>query len=259
MATTNPALEFPSGGGNHKCPQASPHQESLFGKFANRFQTMFLVQTSVVVMIVVSVEVEEKKKMGEEKEPFMLMALIKGSSFTSLAKNLPVCRDIFLGVPEPGFLAGTAPRRRFSAAVFSLSLGAPVDELKGVYLTFILPKLMYAVPAWSSSLNLTQRQQLERVQKRAFRVILGPAYRFYKDALTCLSLPRLAIRHQEALEKFGEGLLHHPRLHHLLPSDVPPPAHATRHQNRVASLRAPRTDQYHLSAVPTMDRQQTLL
>ena len=134
------------------------------------------------------------------------------------------------------------------------SLGAPADELRGVYLTFILPKLMYASPAWSSSLNLTQRQQLERVQKRAFRVILGPAYRSYEDALTCLSLPRLASRHQEALDKFGEGLLRHPRLRHLLPPDVPPPVRATRHHNRVAPLRAPRTDRYHHSAVPTMVR-----
>ncbi|MPC15178.1 hypothetical protein E2C01_007962 [Portunus trituberculatus] len=36
--------------------------------------------------------------------------------------------------------------------------------------------------------------------------------------------------------------MHHPRLRHLLPPDVPPRAHATQHQNRVAPLRAPRTD-----------------
>ncbi|MPC88816.1 hypothetical protein E2C01_083736 [Portunus trituberculatus] len=134
------------------------------------------------------------------------------------------------------------------------SLGATADELRGVYLTFILPKLMYAHPAWSSTLNLTQRQQLERVQKRAFRVILGPFYRSYEDALTCLSLPRQATRHQEALEKFGEGLLHHPRLRHLLPADMPLPARATQHQNRVAPLRAPHTNWYHLSVVSTMVR-----
>ena len=51
------------------------------------------------------------------------------------------------------------------------SLGTPADELKGVYTSFILPKFMYASPAWSPSLNLTQQQQLERVQKRACRVI----------------------------------------------------------------------------------------
>ncbi|MPC91352.1 hypothetical protein E2C01_086380 [Portunus trituberculatus] len=76
----------------------------------------------------------------------------------------------------------------------------------------------------------------------------------YENGLTCLSLPRLATRHQEAFEKFGEGLLHHPRLRHLLLSDVPLPGRATRHQNRVAPLRAPRTNRYHLSAVPTMVR-----
>ncbi|XP_050713416.1 uncharacterized protein LOC126996704 [Eriocheir sinensis] len=54
------------------------------------------------------------------------------------------------------------------------TLGAPAAELCSIYSSFILPKLMYASPAWSSSLTLTQQQQLERVQKRAFRVILGP-------------------------------------------------------------------------------------
>ncbi|MPC21845.1 hypothetical protein E2C01_014846 [Portunus trituberculatus] len=80
----------------------------------------------------------------------------------------------------------------------------------------------------------------------------GGTGRSYENALTCLSLPRLATRHQEALEKFGEWLLHHPRLRHLIPPDVPLPARATQHQNRVAPLKAPRTDRYHLSAVPTM-------
>ena len=56
------------------------------------------------------------------------------------------------------------------------SLGTPAEELKGVYITFILPKLMYASPVWSSSLTRTQQQQLESVQKRAYRIILGAAY-----------------------------------------------------------------------------------
>ncbi|XP_063886472.1 uncharacterized protein LOC135114506 [Scylla paramamosain] len=101
------------------------------------------------------------------------------------------------------------------------SLGTPTDELRGVYLTFILPKLMYASPAWSSSLTHTQQLQLESVQKRACRVILGPAYTTYEEALTTLSLSRLSTRHREALEKFGRGLLHHPRLRHMLPPDAP--------------------------------------
>ena len=134
------------------------------------------------------------------------------------------------------------------------TLGAPADELKGVYISFILPKLMYASPAWSSSLTLTQQLQLERVQKRAFRVILGPEYTHYEDALATLCLPSLSNRHREALEKFGEGLLHHPRLRHLLPRDAPPPTRATRHPRRTVPTKIPRTDRYRLSAVPTLVR-----
>ena len=134
------------------------------------------------------------------------------------------------------------------------SLGAPADELKVVYITFILPTLMYASPAWSSSITLTQQHQLERVQKRACRVILGPSYTHYEDALATLCLPSLSSRHREALEKFGEGLLRHPRLRHLLPRDMPPSTRATRHPKRLVPPKIPRTERYRLSAVPTIVR-----
>ena len=134
------------------------------------------------------------------------------------------------------------------------SLGTPAEELRGVYLTFILPKLMYASPAWSSSLTRTQQQQLESVQKRACRVILGAAYTTYEDALTTLSLPSLSSRHREALEKFGRGLLRHPRLREMLPPDVPRQTRTTRHTNKITPLKAPRTDRYLHSAIPTMVR-----
>ncbi|KAK3855453.1 hypothetical protein Pcinc_038150 [Petrolisthes cinctipes] len=134
------------------------------------------------------------------------------------------------------------------------SLGTPAGDLKAVYTSFILPSLLYASPVWSSSLNKSQQQQLEKVQKRAYRVILGPAYTSYNNALTTLSLPRLTAMYEQALSKFGEGLLRNPRHRHLLPPDVPPPARATRHQNKLVPLRAPRTDRYRQSAVPTLVR-----
>ncbi|XP_063853246.1 uncharacterized protein LOC135096005 [Scylla paramamosain] len=96
--------------------------------------------------------------------------------------------------------------------------------------------------------------QLESVQKRACRVILGPAYTTCEEVLTTLSLSRLSTRHREALEKFGRGLLHHPRLRHMLPPDAPRPVRATRHHNKITPLKAPRTDRYRLSEIPTMVR-----
>ena len=67
---------------------------------------------------------------------------------------------------------------------------------------------MYASPPWSSLFNLTQ-QQLRKVKKRARKVILGPAYNDYDNALATSSLSRLTVRHEEALSKFGEIFLIH--------------------------------------------------
>ena len=135
------------------------------------------------------------------------------------------------------------------------SLGTPANELKGVYTSFILPKLVSASPAWSSSLNTTQLHQLERVQKRACRLILGPAYVDYNAALTSLSLPTLAEKYHQALTVFGTGLLRSQRHHHFLPPHAPPPTRTTRHTNKLVPLKAPRTDRYDgPSAIPTIIR-----
>ena len=73
-------------------------------------------------------------------------------------------------------------------------LGTPSDELKAVYTSFILPKLVYANPTWSSSLNITQSKQLGRVQRRACKITLGPAYVDYDNAVVTLNLPRLYLQ-----------------------------------------------------------------
>ena len=87
------------------------------------------------------------------------------------------------------------------------SLGTPVDELKEIYISFILPKLMYVSPAWSSCLNKAHHHQLEKIKKHALSLILGPAYNDYKGALNMLNLLRLSVKHEEAPMKFGEDLL----------------------------------------------------
>ena len=123
------------------------------------------------------------------------------------------------------------------------SLETPTNKLKGVYTTIILPKLVYSSPVWSSFLNTTQLHQLERVQKIACRVILGPAYVDYTTALTNLSLPTLAERYHLALPVFRAGLLrsqHHRHLHQtcrLQDND-----RTTRYTNKLVPLKAPRTD-----------------
>ena len=128
----------------------------------------------------------------------------------------------------------------------------PTNDLLQVFKTFILPKLCYASPVWSSSLNLTQRKKLERIQKRALKIIIGPNYINYNDACLQLDLPTLSNLHEQHLKKFGTKLLNNPRHRHLLPPAAPPPTRAVRHHNRIVPIRAPRTDRYKNSSIPTI-------
>ncbi len=133
------------------------------------------------------------------------------------------------------------------------SLGTPLPELSTIYNSFILPKLTYASPAWSSSLNITQKRQLERVQRRACRIMLGADYAGYDDALSTLNMPSLSQLYQNTLARFATSLLHHPRHRDLLPPAVPRPSRALRHSNKIKPIRA-RTDRYKNSAIPTITR-----
>ncbi len=131
------------------------------------------------------------------------------------------------------------------------SLGTPTPDLTIIYKSFVLPKLMYASPAWSSSLNSTQKHQLERVQKRACRIILGHNYTHYSQALTALNMSSLSLLHQQALLNFGHGLLHHPRHRELLPPAIPRPLRSLRHYNILKPIKA-RTNRYKNSSIPTI-------
>ncbi|XP_076035374.1 uncharacterized protein LOC143021651 [Oratosquilla oratoria] len=134
------------------------------------------------------------------------------------------------------------------------SLCIPSPDLEGVYTTLVLPTLVYASPACSSSLNIIQSSKLERVQKRECRIILGGQYEGYEHALTTLSLPRVSDKHIEALRKFGQDLMFHSRHRHFLTPDATPARHAIRHTNKVQPIRAPRTDRYKNSAIPSIIR-----
>ena len=131
------------------------------------------------------------------------------------------------------------------------SFGLPTTELCNIYNLFILPKLTYASPAFSSSLSLTQLRRLERIQKRAAKIIMGPSYNTYVDALSTLDLITLADYYKHALTQFGRKLLKNPRQRHLLPPPAPRPQRATRACNKLVPIRA-RTDRYKNSPIPTL-------
>ena len=80
------------------------------------------------------------------------------------------------------------------------------SELANVYVMYIRPVLEYAAPIWSSAITTQQSADLERVQKRACRIILS-GYTSYTSALETLGIPSLEARRQTLLSNFGLRLL----------------------------------------------------
>ena len=58
------------------------------------------------------------------------------------------------------------------------------EHLKHIYKTFIRSNLEFSSTVWHSSLSMADRQDLERVQKPAVKVILKKDYVSYEEALS---------------------------------------------------------------------------
>ena len=71
------------------------------------------------------------------------------------------------------------------------SYNIETEKLVDVYKKEVRSILEYAVPVWHSSITLNQSKQIERVQKQAFRIILGQDYVNYEIACTLLVMEPL--------------------------------------------------------------------
>ena len=85
-------------------------------------------------------------------------------------------------------------------------LGFSDRQLLLAYTTYIRPFLEYCCPVWGpQTQNIAyMADELEHVQKRATRIILGPSFSSYESALELLNLPTLFDRRHELIMKFGE-------------------------------------------------------
>ena len=81
--------------------------------------------------------------------------------------------------------------------------GAPLEDLKMVYILFIRSLLEQSATVWHSSLSQENAQDLERVQKSACRIILKEKYQGYKNALNRLDLLTLDERREELCLQFA--------------------------------------------------------
>ena len=132
--------------------------------------------------------------------------------------------------------------------------GFCTKTMQTLYQWYIRTGLEYAAPVWHSSLTQGDTLKLERIQKRCFRIILGPRYVTYENALRCLNTCTLAERREKLALRFGRSLLRSPTYRHWLPPTMGAVhGRATRHRGR---LQVPlcRTERYRKSTIPYLTR-----
>ena len=83
-------------------------------------------------------------------------------------------------------------------------LGAQQEELVDMYIKQCKSNLELAVPAWQGALTMVEKQDIERIQKVAFHIILGDQYESYKNALKLTNLETLEARRIKLCTKFAK-------------------------------------------------------
>ena len=116
------------------------------------------------------------------------------------------------------YLVKKAAKRLFLLKVLR-SYNAPIQDLKLFYTSVIRSILEYCAQVWHGNLTKDQSRDLERIQKRAVRIIF-PGLTFDEALLKC-NLVALESRREEMCLKLIESM-HDPnyKLDSLLPNKV---------------------------------------
>ena len=93
-------------------------------------------------------------------------------------------------------------------------LGAEQNDLLDVYCKLIRCHLEFAAPVWQGAITQTERDDIERVQRCALRIILGNEYVSYEHALSILGLEDLERRRVRLCLNFALKAAKHEKHQH---------------------------------------------
>ena len=97
------------------------------------------------------------------------------------------------------------------------SFGTSVEDLKTIYILFVRSHLEQSATVWHSSLTQDNRDDLERVQKSALKIILQEKYINYKNALNHLNIESLEDRREEICLNFAKKCVKNKKLKSMFP------------------------------------------
>ena len=92
-----------------------------------------------------------------------------------------------------------------------------VEDLKVIYIQFVRNVLEHSAVVWHSAITEQNATDLERVQKNAFRIILGDKYKSYENARKLLNLDSLKVRREKLCLRFALKTSKHPKMKKMFP------------------------------------------
>ena len=125
------------------------------------------------------------------------------------------------------------------------------QELVTIYKGYMRPVLEYAAPLWHPGLTQRQGNQVENIQRRVCRHILGREYTSYSNALADLELESLDNRRLNICRDFAVKCSTSERFSNWFPRSEYKSNMTLRRQRKFEYMKC-RTDRFKLSPVPYM-------
>ena len=133
--------------------------------------------------------------------------------------------------------------------------GVGMEDLINIYILYIRSTLEYCLVLWHSTLTVEQTQSIERVQKTSLKIILGPEYINYSNALEECGLQPLSERRDARCLQFGLNCLVHPVHQRKFPVNPQLENEATNTQNQEHfHVNMAKSESYRMSAIPYIQR-----
>ena len=129
-----------------------------------------------------------------------------------------------------------------------------MSDLKAIYLSHIRSILEQTCVIWHNYLTEENKNDMERVQKNAFRIILGKHYQSYNQSLKILNLETLFERRKGLSLNFAiNNCIYNPKTKQLFPLNKKKHKLKTRKSNKYKIFFA-RTKRFKESTVPYLQR-----
>ena len=93
----------------------------------------------------------------------------------------------------------------------------PREDLVLIYTMYIRSVLEFNSNVWFSSITMEERENIERVQRVACKIILKDEYTTYSEALEKLNLTNLSDRRQKLAKKFAQKCIKNDRFKDMFP------------------------------------------